>query len=95
MYLFIINVIRITVVTILSSFKVLQYVMFLSQGLTQPDILVWSNQYQTQAKRSVDWTWEEDYVQKLTEHQELWVFTAKYVLDILNVWEEIPNNLSV
>lgn len=69
--------------------------MFLSQGLTQQDIQVWTNQYQTEAKRSLDWTWEEDYVQKQIEHQELWVFTAKYILDILTVWEEITNNLSV
>ncbi|CAK6975888.1 uncharacterized protein LOC115596498 isoform X2 [Scomber scombrus] len=35
------------------------------------DIQVWASQYRTEARQCSEWTWEEDYVRKLTEHQEL------------------------
>ncbi|XP_030297532.1 uncharacterized protein LOC115596498 isoform X2 [Sparus aurata] len=65
-------------------------------GLTQQDIQVWTNQYQTEAKRSVDWTWEEDYVQKQIEHQELQVLrsvTASRTCDVTTRLDKLEKKI--
>ena len=46
------------------------YIVFL-KGLTELDVQHWADHYKSEAKKTIDWTWEEDYVQKLVEHQHL------------------------
>ena len=41
------------------------------KGLTELDVQRWAEHYKSEAKKTIDWTWEEDYVQKLVENQQL------------------------
>ncbi|XP_061592259.1 uncharacterized protein LOC133457248 isoform X2 [Cololabis saira] len=50
-------------------------------GLTELDVQRWAEHYKSEAKKTIDWTWEEDYVQKLLEHQHLEVLNRMATSD--------------